>query len=138
MRSHVLAVDLLLGDAILVNTECSQDGSRSRIDLSSSIADDAHHDLLPRVLAPRLAVGPRVHVLDVLDHTHHRTRKQLVLLVVHGDDDEKLSMPWLRKQLLAQGEALCIEMRRIACGGGVAHMSELVTLGRLCMRDLIE
>jgi hypothetical protein len=138
MGSHILAIDLLLSDTILVDTECGQDGSRSRIDLSSTVADDAHYDFLPRVLAPRLAVGPRVHVLDVLDDANHGARKQLVLLVVHGDDDEQLSVPRLGKQLLAQREALGIKFARIAGGGGVAHVGELVTLGRLCMGDLVE
>jgi hypothetical protein len=138
MRSHILAVDLLLSDAILVDTKRCQDSSGPRVDFSTSVADDAHYDLLPRVLAPRLAVCPRVHVLDVLDHTNHCARKQLVLLIVHGDDDEELGVPWLCKQLLAQCEALCIEVSGVAGGGGVSHMRELVTLGGLCMRDLVQ
>ena len=115
MRRHVPAVDLLLGDAILVHAERGQHGPGPGVDLSTPIADDAHDDFLPRVLAPRLAVSSRVHVLDILDHTHHGASKQLILLVVHGDDDEKLCMPRLGEELLAQGEALLVEELGIAC-----------------------
>jgi hypothetical protein len=138
MRSHILPVNLLLSDAILEDTERSQDSSGPRVDFSASIADDAYDDLLPRVLAPCFAVCSRVHVFDVLDHAHHCAGKQLILLVVHGDDNKQLRMPWLRKQLLAQCEALCIKVGGIARGGRVAHMGEFITLGRLCMRDLVQ
>lgn len=58
MCCHVLAVDLLLGDTILIDTHRSQYSSGSGIDLGTTVADDAYDNLLPRFFAPSFAVCP--------------------------------------------------------------------------------
>ena len=138
VRGDVLAVDLLLRDAVLVDTHPGQDGTGPRVDLRTTVADDAHDNLLPRILAPGLAVGARAHVLDVLEDAAHGAGEEDVVLVVHGHDDEQLGVPLLREEALAQGEALLEELGRIARGGGVAHVRELVSLRGVGVRDLPE
>jgi hypothetical protein len=124
----VLVVDLLLGDALLIHAHTGQQRPGPRVDLGTAVADDAHDDLLPGVLAPRLALGALAHVLDVLEHTDHGARKQNLVLVVHGHDDEQLSVAGLAEELLAEGEVLVVEVVRIACRSRVSHVGELVAL----------
>jgi hypothetical protein len=134
----VFVVNLFLGDALLVDAHGRKKRARALVDLCAAVADDADDNLLPRVLAPRLAVGAGVHELDVLDDANHGARKQLVLLVVHGDDDEQLRRARLGEELLAQGEALGVELGRVAGGGRIAHVSELVALRGLRVRNLVQ
>ena len=47
-------------------------------------------------------------------------------------------MSWLCEQALAQGEASVVKLARIASRGRIAHVGELVSLGRLSMLDLVE
>jgi hypothetical protein len=134
----VFVVHLFLGDALLVDAHGRKKRTRALVDLCAAVADDADDNLLPRVLAPRLAVGAGVHELDVLDDANHGARKQLVFLVVHGDDNEQLRRARLGEELLAQGEALGVEFGRVAGGGRIAHVGELVALRGLRVRNLVQ
>jgi hypothetical protein len=124
----VLAVDLLLRNALLVHAHTGQQRPCPGVDLGTTVADDAHDDLLPGVLAPRLALGPLAHVLDVLEHTDHGAREQNLVLVVHGHHDEELGVPWLAEELLPEGEVVFVELGRVACRSRVAHVGELIAL----------
>lgn len=128
MRRDILSVNLLLGNTLLIDTHTGQQRSCSRVDLGTTVTDDAHHNLLPGVLAPGLAFRPLAHVLDVLEHTNHGARKQNLVLVVHGYDNEELCVPRLAEELLAQSEVLLVELGRVAGGSRVSHMGELVAL----------
>ena len=138
MSSDILSVDGLLGNSILVATHGGEDSTSPGVDLATTIADDANDDLLPSLLAPRLAAISAIHVLDILDDTHHCSRKQLVFFVVHGNYDEQLSVAGLREQPLAQRETLSIEIRGIASSCRVTHVRELITLWGLRVRHLVQ
>lgn len=138
MGRHVLAVDLLLGNPILVNTQPGQHCPSARVDLRTTVADHADNNLLPRVFAPSLAVGTGTHVLDILEHTDQSASEEEIVLVVHGDDDEELRVPGFREKLLAQGVALLEEIRRVAGRRRVPHMGKLVASRRFSVRDLAE
>src|SRR5205809_4377221 len=79
---NILAINLLLRNTILIDAHSSQNSSCSRVDLSTTIADHADHNLLPRFLSPRLTVRPSVHELNILDYAHHCTRKQFIFFIV--------------------------------------------------------
>ena len=135
---HVLAVDLLLCNAILVHSHTCQNSSRSRVDLGTSVADDAHNDLLPSIFSPCLAVLARAHVLDILEDTAHGTRKQDVILVVHGHHDEQFRVARLGEELLSEGEALLVKLARVTSGCRISHVGELVSLRRRSVRDHVQ
>ena len=138
VRRDLLLVDRLLADAVLVHAEARQHRARARVDLGAPVAHHAHDDLLPRLLAPRLAGRAVRHDLDVLEHADQGAREQEVVLVVHGHHDEQLRVAGLREQALAQREALGEEVGRVARRGRVAHVRELVALRRRRVRDLVQ
>lgn len=134
----IFTIDLLLCNTVLVDSHCCEHGSCSRVDLCTSIRHDTHDNLLPSLLSPRLGRRPRVHVLDILDHTNQRPREQLILLVVHCNDNEQLGLARLRKQALSQGEAFLAEFAGIARRSTVSHMCEFVSFWWLRVLNLIE
>ena len=138
MRSHVFAIDLLLRDTILIDAHCSKNSLRTWIYLCTTIADDTNNDLLPRILSPGIAVITRVHVFNVLNHTTHGPSEELIFLIVHGYDDEKLSMARLCEKSLAQCEAFFIKLGRIASGRRISHVRKLIAPWSLYMRYLIQ
>jgi hypothetical protein len=124
----VLAVDLLLGDTLLVHTHTREKSPRTGVDLSATIANDTHNNLLPGVFAPRLALGTLAHVLDVLEHANHGPGKENLVLVVHCNDDEELRVSRLAEELLAKSEVALVEFGRVASRRRVAHVREFITL----------
>jgi hypothetical protein len=135
---HGLAVDLLLSNPILINAHASKHGTSPRVDLGTTVTDNAHDNLLPRLLAPRFALLPVTHVLDILENATHRSRKENVIFVVHGHDNEEFCVSWFGEKALAQGEFVLIEFGGVAGCGRIAHMCELVSLRRLHVRYLVE
>lgn len=71
MTRHGLAVDDVLGEAILVDTLGRKNREGARVDLFSPIRNDDDDYLLPRVFAPHLAPVSRAQVLDILLYTVH-------------------------------------------------------------------
>ena len=127
MCGHVLAVDLLLGDSVLVDTQSGQHCASSRANFGTTITDHTDDNFLPSILAPGFAAGSRAHVLNVLEHTDHGAGEKEIVFIVHGDGDEKLRVSGFSKQSLAQGEAVLVEVQRIARRRGITHVGELVT-----------
>lgn len=138
VRGDILAIDLLLRNAVLVDAQAGKHGPRPGVDLGTSVADHAHDDLLPRLLAPRLAVGPRAHVFNVLEHTDQGPGEEELILVVHRDGDKELRVSRLGKEFLTQREALVVEIRGIARRSRVAHMRKLVACRWLRVRHLVQ
>jgi hypothetical protein len=138
VSGNIFVVDLFLCNTLLINAQGGQQSFGPLVYLCATVADDANDYLLPRILAPCLAVGPGVHELYVFYDANHGSRKELVLLVVHCDDYEKLGGPWLGEEPLTEGKTLSAELRRIAGGGRISHVGEFVSFGGLSVRHLIE
>lgn len=138
MGRDIFAVDLLFRNTVLVNTQTGKNRPGSRVDLGTTITDDTDNDLLPRVFAPCLAVRPRAHVLDVLEHADQRSGEEEVILVVHCDGNEEFRMSGFSEKSLTQGEAILEECRRVTRCGGISHVSELITIGRFGMGDSVK
>jgi hypothetical protein len=66
MSSDGLASDNVLCDSILIDSHRCEYTERPRVDLRSSVRDDADDDLLPSVGSPCLGTRARGEVLDVL------------------------------------------------------------------------
>ena len=135
---HVLVVDLLLCNAFLVNSHGSQNGLSTLVDLCAAVTDDADDNLLPGILSPSLAIGPRIHVLNVLDDANHCPCEELILLVVHCDYDEQLRVSWLCEKSLAKSEAFFVEAGRVTRSGCISHVCEFVALASGSVGDLVE
>lgn len=135
---HILTVHLLLRNSVLVHAQTSQHGPGTRVNLGAPVADDADDDLLPRLLAPRLAVCSRAHVLDVFEHANHGPGEEKLVFIVHSHCNKELSMPRLCKKFLTQGEALVVEIRRITCRRGIPHVREFIAARRLYVRHLVQ
>lgn len=54
----------------------------------------------------------------------HSHRKQTVVLVVHGHDDEQLRSTGRVIVHLTEGESIVLKVVRVASRGGVTHMRE--------------
>lgn len=128
MGCDIVAVDLLFGNAFLVHTHTGQESFGSGVDLSATITDDTDNDLLPGFLSPCLASTRAVaHVLDVLEDTHHGAGKEDIVLIVHGDDNEQLSVSRLTKEPLSQGEIAIVEIVGVTCSCGISHVGKLIS-----------
>ena len=135
VRRHVLVVNLLLRNAFLVNTQARHDGFGARVDLGTTVANNAHDNFLPGILAPGLAVWSVAHVFDVFVNTDHGAGKEDIIFVVHGDYNEELGMTGLAEQFLAQGKILIVKVGRVASRRSVAHVCKLVAF---TMRILLQ
>ena len=58
----------------------------------------------------------------------HRPRKQAVILVVHGHDDEQLRSTRRVIMHLTEGEAIIFELVRVTSCGRIAHVCELAII----------
>lgn len=125
MRRHLLLPNLRLRHALLVRTHRRDHTQRARVDLRPPIAHNAHHDLLPPVLPPRLAAVALAQVRDVADDAVHRAAEELLVLVVHRHHDEELRAPRRVVVHLAEREAGVFEVVWVAGRGGVPHVREL-------------
>lgn len=135
---YVLAVDLLLGDSVLVDTQTSQNSASPRVDLSTAITDHTDDNLLPSILAPGFAARAGDHVLDVFENTAHCAREQEVIFIIHGDGNEQFCVSRFGEKLLTQREAFFEEIVRIACCSRITHVRELITPRRFSVGHLRE
>ena len=124
MRRHILLPNLRLRHTLLIRAHRRNHTQRPRIDLAPPITNNTHHHLFPPVLTPRLAAVPLTQMRNVLDHTVHRPAEQLLVFVVHGQDDEQLRAARRVVVHLTESEPRVLEVVRIACGCGVSHMGE--------------
>lgn len=101
MRGDIFSVDLLLGNAFLINTQTREDCLCARVNLRSTVTDNTHYNLLPGFFAPRFAVGAITHVFDVLENADHGASEKHIIFVVHGNNNEEFGVSRLAKELLA-------------------------------------
>jgi len=102
MGSNLLSIDrsrYLV--AVLIDPKARQESTGAWIDLFDTITYDAHHNLSPRPLAPSALTGS-LHIVDILEYSGQRSSKQILLLIIHCDDDEEFNLPWHMVQLLSQ------------------------------------
>ena len=92
MCRHGFTVDDVSRNAFPTRAYGCDDAKRTRVDVLGTVADDADHHFLPTVFSPGLtAIALQVtQISNVLRDTIHRPRKQAVILVVYGYDDEQL------------------------------------------------
>ena len=128
MCRYGLAVDDIGRNAFLIRAYGCDNAKCTRIDLLATVADDADHHFLPTVFTPRLAAIPLTQIRNVLHDAMHRPRKQAVILVVHGHDDEQLCPTRRVIMHLTEGEAAIFKVVRITSRGRIAHVSELAII----------
>lgn len=114
-----------LGDSVLVSTHCGNNAQCPRIDLLPSVGHNAHDHLLPPLFAPRLAAIAFAQMCDILHYTVHGPAEELLVLVVHGHDYEKLRPPGRVVVHLTKREAAVLKVVRVTCGSRVAHVRKL-------------
>lgn len=131
MRRNRLPIHDILRNPILIRPHRRDDTQRPRINLLPPIAHHTHNNLLPPVLAPRLAPIPLTQMRDILHDAVHRPREQSVVFIVHRHYDEEFRAPRGVVMYLTEREAGVFEVVRVAGGGGVTHVGEfaLVALG---------
>jgi len=93
MSGHRLSVDGILSDSLLVDAHSSDCTQCARVDFGTSIGNDAHDDLLPSVLTPSLTPISFAQMGDILHNTMHRSGEELLVFVVHGENDEQFRSP---------------------------------------------
>jgi hypothetical protein len=118
-------VDVVLGDAVLVDAHGSERVECARMDLLTAIRYDANHDLLPPHLTPGSTPVAAAEVADVLHDGVHGSREAELVLVVHGDAYEQLRLTRRPSYVLAQLVASLDEVVRVTGDGRVAHVGEL-------------
>lgn len=93
MGCHRLSVDGVLGDTLLIDTHGSDCTQRTGVDFCTTIGNDADDDLLPSILTPSLAAISFAQMGDVLDNTMHGSSEELLVFIVHGEDNEEFRSP---------------------------------------------
>jgi hypothetical protein len=125
----LLAVNLLLHDAILVDTYGGEDVQNILVHVVEAVDDEGDSDLLPAGVALLGATTPVLGLLglaDVTDVKHDTVEGASVeglVLVVRGDGNQELSLavvhPGAEVPAVLSGEVI-----RVAGGSGVAHVAE--------------
>ncbi|KAI6765726.1 hypothetical protein HG530_006796 [Fusarium avenaceum] len=122
-----LAVDVLLQNAILVDTNSCKDVENVLVHFVETIKDKTHHDLLPSwtSLVPELGALKVHNVSNILHRSVERSREEHLVLVVIGDGDEELGVTVVHArtevEAVAQGEVV-----RVTCSSCVAHLCEFL------------
>lgn len=75
MCRHWLPVDNVLRNALLIRANGRDNAERPRVDLLTTVADDANDHFLPTFLPPGLATITFAQVRDVLHDAVHRPCK---------------------------------------------------------------
>ena len=128
MCRHGRAIDDVDRNAFLIRAYGRDHAKGTRVDLLPTVSDDADHHFLPTVFTPGLAAIPLTQISNVLHDTMHRPRKQAVILVVHGHDDEQLRSTRRIIMHLTEGEAIILKVVRVTRRGRIAHVSELALI----------
>jgi hypothetical protein len=92
MRNSLSAVNFLLHNAILVNTNSGKQVQRVFITRLNSVENQTHRNLLPcrASLVPELGLFEVDNITDILHDTVKRTRCQHFVLIVVRYSDEQL------------------------------------------------
>jgi hypothetical protein len=124
MGDSLLAINILLHDTILVNTDGSEQIERTLVTGVDAVENKAHDDLLPSrtTLVPELGLFQVYDVADVLHDAMERTSGEDLVLVVVGDSNEQLGVAVVhgRAQIVAVLER---EVVGVARGSGVWQVS---------------
>jgi hypothetical protein len=75
MRHYRLPVDDVLRNAFLVRSYSRNNAERSRIDLLTTVADDANDHFLPTLLSPCLAAITFTQIRDIFHNAVHGPRE---------------------------------------------------------------
>ena len=86
-----LAVDILLHDAILIDSDGGQNVKGVLVARIDTVKHEAHNNLLPggAALVPELGSLEIDNVADVLHDAVHGARRQHLVFVVVGDGDQE-------------------------------------------------
>ncbi|RUP34952.1 hypothetical protein BC936DRAFT_138516 [Jimgerdemannia flammicorona] len=122
-----LASNLSLGDTVLVSTLSAENLEDTRMNLGTTIGNDAHDDLLPAVRAPHLGLGAGAEMGDVLHDGVHCLEEKDVVFVVHGHDNEQFGVAAI--EVWAKCVAVLEEIVRVAGGSCIAHVGEFFASG---------
>jgi hypothetical protein len=124
VSDSLLAVDILLHDTILVDTDGSEQIERALVAGVDTVENKAHDNLLPSrtTLVPELGLFQVYDVADVLHDAMQRTGGEDLVLVVVGDGNEQLGVAVVhgRAQIVAILER---EVVGVARGSGVWQLS---------------
>jgi hypothetical protein len=144
MRCDVFPADRVFGDAFLVAAHQIENLEGSLVDFVPTITDDADHDFLPAIGAPRLrtAAGTQMGYIfndaaklyvsngaTVQGSSHlrvHGLDEKDLVLIVHCHDDEQFRFATI--QVRPQSVLLSHEIVRVTGRGGVAHSGHLLAL----------
>jgi phosphoribosylformylglycinamidine (FGAM) synthase-like enzyme len=120
VSDSLLAVNVLLHDTILVDTDGCKQVEGALVAGVDTVENKADHDLLPSrtTLVPELGLFQVYNVSDVLHDAMQRTSGQDLVFIVVGDGNEQLGVAVVhgRAQIVA---ILQSEVVGIARGSGV-------------------
>jgi hypothetical protein len=125
MGNGLVAVNVLLHDTVLVDTDSREQIERALVAGVDTVEYQAHDNLLPSraALVPELRLLQVDNVADVLHDTVQGTGGEDLVFVVVGDGDEQLGVAVVhgRTQIVAvlEGEVVGVARR-----GRVWHLSE--------------
>lgn len=127
--NSLLSINLLLHDAVLVDTDGGEDVQNILVHVLKTINDQGDSDLLPARVALLSATTPVLGLLGLADVTdvEHDTVKgasvESLVLIVRGDGNQELSLavvhPGAEVPAVLGGEVI-----RVASGGSVAHVAK--------------
>ena len=124
---RLFTVDVLLHDAVLVDTDRCKDIERALVAGIDTVKNHAHHDLLPcrPALIPEFGFLEIDNIADILHHAVQCSRCQGLVLIIVGDGDQQLGVSVInrRTQFVA---ILQRKVIRIARRRGVSQMGELL------------
>ena len=124
VSNRLVAVNVLLHDTILVDTDGREEIERTLVTGVNTVENQADNNLLPgwASLVPEFGLLEVDNVTDVLHDTVHSTGGQDLVFVVICHSNQKLSVTVVhsRTQIVA---VLQCEVVGVACGGRVWHVS---------------
>ncbi|KAI6752785.1 hypothetical protein HG530_013537 [Fusarium avenaceum] len=132
MSNGLLAVDILLDNTVLVNTNSRKDIEGVLVSLIDTVENQAHNDLLPSrpTLVPECRLLEVDDIADVLHGVMQGSGKQNLIFVIVCNGNQQLSVSVIhaRSQIVTVLEC---EVVGITSGSGVSHLMELLsaTLG---------
>lgn len=163
MCGSLLSVNVLLHDAILIDTKRCKQIKRALVARVNTIKDQTDNNLLPcwTALVPELGLLEVNNIADILHNTVHGTRCQHFILIVRRDGNKQLSVSvvhsWSEIVAIFEGEIIRIAIRCSVCISSSAgamesptpseqkptsHMSELLgasfkVISILCLHSIL-
>ena len=114
MSGDRLSIDSILGNPFLIDTHGSDGTQSAGVDLGTAIGNDAHYDFLPSILTPGFAPISLAQMGDIFHNAMHGSGEELLVFVVHGENDEEFCPSGRVVQNLTQSETRVFEIVGIA------------------------